>query len=207
MFMSKFVRLETSFFKRFFIVCVFLLISFHTGKLSAHHVSGSGYVSKGHLTSDGNVNRCHSGSYSDEALYASSTWSSATTTKLNMYYNCTGVEIKTKSVDLGVNDPIGYVIICPPTPSACFNAYTGTGSGTNLDTIWAYSEAILNSNSNALGVPGGTTNFRRKTFLHEMGHGLTALAHRTESAAVMKQGKLNNITPISTEITLMEAKY
>lgn len=205
--MSKFVRLETSQFKRFCIVCIFLLISFHVGKVSAHHVGGSGYFSKGHLTSDGNVNRCHSGSYSTEAQYASATWSSVTTTKLNMYYDCNSVETRTKSVNLGVSNPIGYVVICPPTPYVCHNAYTGEGSNTNFDTVWRYSEAILNSSPTALGDPGGTTNYRRKTFLHEMGHALTDLAHRSETAAVMRQGKLNNITPISIEVTLMEAKY
>lgn len=184
-----------------------VLSSFQAGAALAHHVGGTGYFSKGHLTSDGNVNRCHSGSYSTEAQYASGTWSSVTPNKLNMYYDCTTVETRTKSVDLNVANPIGYVYICPPIPYQCHNAYTGEGSNTNFDTVWIYSEAIINIDSTALGGSSITTNNRRKTFLHEMGHALTDLAHRTETAAVMRQGLLENITPIQAEINLMEAKY
>ncbi|VAW31123.1 hypothetical protein MNBD_CHLOROFLEXI01-1834 [hydrothermal vent metagenome] len=207
MFIFKVARSNKILGKGVCVMLIVLFLSFWTGEALANHVSGSGYVSSGHLTSDGNVNRCHSGSYSSEAQYASGTWSTVTTNKLNMYYNCSNVEIRTKSIDLGVASPLGYVVICPPVPYVCLNAYTGAGSNTNLDTVWVYSEAILNSNSSALGGAGSTANNRRHTFLHEMGHGLTSLAHRSESGAVMRQGKLNNITPISTEISLMEAKY
>jgi hypothetical protein len=194
-----------SYFLLLVAACVFTL-SLNMGEVLAHHVGGAGYNSKGHLTTDGNVNRCHAGDYGSEAQNSSATWSSVTTNKLNMYFNCTDVELRTKGVDLNVNTPLGYVVLC--IPSACFDAKSGAGySQTLVDSVWVYSEAILNSDTTALGGSGSTTNNRRHTFTHEMGHALTSLEHRGEAAAVMRQGKLENITPIQVEITLMEAKY
>lgn len=45
---------------------------------------------------------------------------------------------------LNVANPLGYVYICPPVPYQCHDAYTGAGSGTNFDTVWIYSESIMN---------------------------------------------------------------
>lgn len=197
----------TRLLKTMLVMGIAAFVSFQTGSVAAHHLGGTGYLSKGHLTSDGNINWCHSGSYSAEGQYAAGTWSSVTTNKLNIYSNCTSVETRTKSVDLNVSNPLGYVYICPPTPYQCYDVYTGSGSGTNLDTVWTYSESILNSDTTALGGATHTTDNRRHTFLHEMGHALTDLAHRSETAAVMRQGRLSNITPIAAEVSLMEGKY
>lgn len=203
--MHRITFLPTSRIVVVLLCAVIFFVSLQTGTALAHHVTGAGYLSYGHLTSDGNINWCHSGDYSAEGQYAAGTWSAVTPNKLNIYSNCSSVETRTTSVALGVSNPIGYVIICPPVPYVCHNSYTNEGASTNFDTVWTYSESFINTT--ALGTPSGNTNNRRKTFLHEMGHALTDLAHRSETNAVMRQGILENITPIQAEINLMEAKY
>ncbi|NOK64244.1 MAG: hypothetical protein GFH27_549323n17 [Chloroflexi bacterium AL-W] len=125
----------------------------------------------------------------------------------DIFYNCSNVELRTRSIDLNRVDPLGYVIICSPIPSICFDAFTGDGSGADLDTVWRYSEAILNSDSSALG-PGGVVGIHADIpSCMKLGHAVGSLAHRSETDAVMRQGKLTNIVPIQVEIDLMDAKY
>jgi predicted Zn-dependent protease len=175
-------------FLRLYIVIAIVSISssFLFGTAYAANYLGSGYFPTSTLY------RCHLGDYSTQAQYASGTWSA--TTDLNMVYSCSGTHITTSGLNYGKTGWVGYAYICA-TNGQCDNSSAKNST---------YSSCVARLNKYYL--INNTSDSIKAISLHEMGH-CYSLAHRTSSTSVMRPDNVANLTPNSTDISLINARY
>ncbi len=150
-----------------------------------------GYLGPGYF-SNNNLSYCNTGAYSQQTQNASSQWS--IDTDINMFNNCTSIQVNVIYADFGNTNWVGRAHICNTSGQCDSNeAYNST---------YSYCQVWLNSNVIA-GNPFFYTDTEvQKLIMHEFGH-CFSLDHSTDPTSVMGNGNVPN----TIDIDMINARY